>query len=90
MLRGMHRTFTLALLVAAFASACGSKRREPASTTQGTSLHLGATAMTPQVNIGPQGDAGATQIQIGNAQVRLPGEDERGRGAERATQEGAQ
>jgi len=86
----MYRPLTLALLVAALASACGSKRREPAATTQGTSLHLGATAMTPQVNIGPQGDAGATQIQIGNAQVRLPGEDERGRTGERAAQEGAE
>jgi hypothetical protein len=86
----MYRPLAAALLVATLLPACGSKRREPASTTQGTSLHVGATAMTPQVNIGPQGDAGATQIQIGNVQARLPGEDERGRAAERATQEGAE
>lgn len=89
MLAGMKPIAAL-LVTSLLAVACGSRRREPERTTQGTSLNLNATAMTPQVHINPQGDAGATQIQIGNAQARLPGEDERGRAAERAAQEGAE
>jgi len=88
MLGRMKPTHALAAALLALA-ACGGRRREPERTTQGTSLNLNATAMTPQVHINPQ-DGGATQLQIGNAQVRLPGEAERGRAAERATQEGAE
>ncbi len=90
MLGGMSPPTLLALGSLLVLAACGSKRREPDRTSQGTSLNLNATAMTPQVHINPQGDGGATQIQIGNARARLPGEDERGRPAARAAQEGAE
>lgn len=59
-------------------SACGKTTPPPpGTTTQGTSLNVGATAMTPQVHINPQ-DGGATSIQIGNVQAQLPTEAQRG------------
>jgi hypothetical protein len=38
--------------------------------------------MTPEVHINPQGDAGATSVQIGGARVVLPGENDRAAQAE--------
>ncbi|MEZ4392101.1 MAG: hypothetical protein R3A48_13465 [Polyangiales bacterium] len=61
---------------------CPGRRREPEHTTARQSLNLGATAASPEVHINPQGDAGALQIQIGNVNARLPGEDERARQAD--------
>lgn len=83
----MKPSLALALLIL---GACGGRRREPEPTSSGTSLDLHATTMTPQVHLRAAGDGGANQIQIGNVQAVLPGEAERGRAAERATQEGAE
>lgn len=75
-----------AILVALLALAACGGRREPERTHQGTRLDLHATTMTPQVHITPR-DGGATEIQVGNARVQLPGEAERNHELERATQE---
>jgi len=73
---------TLALCIALSLAACGKKAAPPQATTQGTSLNVGPTVMTPEVHINPQGDAGATSVQIGGARVVLPGENDRAAQAE--------
>ena len=72
---------TLALVLALSLAACG-KKAPPQATTQGASLNVGPTVMTPEVHINPQGDAGATSVQIGGARVVLPGENDRAAQAE--------
>lgn len=72
------------IIAGALLLGCGNRgQRGPEHTTARTSLNLGATAANPEVHINPQGDAGATQIQIGNVNARLPGESERAQQAER-------
>lgn len=71
-----------AWLIALVLLGCGNRARPaPERTSPPSSLNLGATAATPEVHINPSGDAGALQIQIGNVNARLPGEDERARQA---------
>jgi hypothetical protein len=80
----MRSLLVACAVVAVSFSAC--KRRPPPAperTTAGTSLNVGATAMSPEIHINPQGDGGAMNLQIGNVGVHLPGENERGRAAER-------
>ncbi|MFO0625809.1 MAG: hypothetical protein U0325_09360 [Polyangiales bacterium] len=65
---------------------CGNRSRAtPARASAPGTLNLGATAVNPEIHINPAGDAGATQIQIGNVNTRLPGENER---AQQAAQGG--
>lgn len=81
----MRSTTALAVALAALALAAGCEKKQPpqaTSTTQGTRLNVGATAMTPEIHINPQ-DGGATNLQIGNVQVQLPGEGDRGAQADR-------
>lgn len=73
---------TLALCIALSLVACGKKAAPPQATTQGTSLNLGPTVMTPEVHINPQGDAGGMSLQIGGARAQLPGENDRAAQAE--------
>lgn len=81
----MRSLLVACVCLALSASAC--KRRQPppppGPVTVGTHLNVGATAMTPEIHINPQGDGGAMNLQIGNVGVRLPGENERGAAAER-------
>jgi hypothetical protein len=79
-----------ALAIVMVLGSCGGRRRQPERTVQGTSLNLNATPLSPQVHINPLGDAGATHVQIGNVQVRLPGEAERVPGTEPSVQEGSE
>lgn len=82
----MRSLVVVCVLFALSINAC--KRRPPPvpeRTTVGTNLNVGATAMTPEVHINQRdggGGAGAMNIQIGNVNVQLPGENERGRAAE--------
>jgi hypothetical protein len=78
------------MVMALMVAACGDRNRasRPLSTTQGSRLNVGTTALTPQVHINPQGDAGAVNMQIGNVRVQLPAEAQRGeQQAEREAQE---
>ena len=77
-------TASVGALVALVVTAGCEKKQPPqaTSTTQGTRLNVGATAMTPEIHINPQ-DGGATNLQIGNVQVQLPGEGDRGAQADR-------
>ncbi len=82
------RSIVVACVVFALSlNAC--KRRPPPvpeRTTAGTSLNVGATAMTPEVHINQRdggSGAGGMNIQIGNVGVQLPGENDRGAAAER-------
>jgi hypothetical protein len=65
-------------VVVVLTCACGDRNRAPAHEvrTQGTSLNLNGTALSPTVHINPQ-DGGGTNIQIGAARVNLPGENAR-------------
>lgn len=83
------KAIALAALALAL-GACGNKSRSsvpPQVQTPGTSLNLEATAATPSVHINAR-DGGATQLQIGNVQTQLPGENARAQAAEREAQEG--
>lgn len=74
----------LAVAVAVVSLGCRDRAAPvPERTTTGTSLNLGATPTTPEVHINPAGDGGATAVQIGNARVQLPGENDRADQAER-------
>jgi hypothetical protein len=65
---------------------CGNRSRAtPERAATPGQLNLGATAVNPEIHINPSGDAGAMQIQIGNVNTRLPGENER---AQQAAQGG--
>jgi hypothetical protein len=64
---------------------CGNRSRAtPERAATPGRLNLGATAVNPEIHINPSGDAGAMQIQIGNVNTRLPGENERAQQAAQA------
>lgn len=65
------------LLVVLALCGCGRRGRVAADAAASQRLNLGATAVNPEVHVNPVGDAGALQVQIGNVNVRLPGEAER-------------
>lgn len=75
-----------AVIVAMLLLGCGNRSRAtPERAATPGRLNLGATALNPEIHINPSGDAGAMQIQIGNVNTRLPGENER---AQQAAQGG--
>ncbi len=73
------------LIVAMALLGCGNRSRATPERAATGRLNLGATAVNPEIHINPSGDAGGMQIQIGNVNTRLPGENER---AQQAAQGG--
>lgn len=73
------------LIVALALLGCGNRSQAtPERAATPGRLNLGATAVNPAIHINPTGDAGAMQIQIGNVNTRLPGENERAQQAAQA------